>query len=104
MPENVMDAVILEGVRHACGGIRARRHAHRRRWWVPVTAAAAMGMLAVGLWWTIDRSSERDETMRGVANGIDPCASFHVCSASVSPVCRRHTRVVRSSLPATTPL
>src|SRR5262245_41230976 len=68
-PSAAHDAAILEAARNACGEIRARRGANRRRWWVPVTAAAAMGVLAVGLWSSIDNSSRGNDAVRGVANG-----------------------------------
>lgn len=68
-PSAAHDAAILEVARNVCGEIRARRRANRRHWWMRVSAAAAVGVLAVGLWSTVDRGSSRNETLRGVANG-----------------------------------
>lgn len=68
-PSEAHDAAILAAAREACGQIVARRRAARRQWWIPMSVAAAVGVVGVGLWSAIDNGSTRDDTLRSAAHG-----------------------------------
>lgn len=68
-PSAAHDAAILAAAYEACGENALRRRAARRHWWMPISVAAAVGVVAVGLWSAIDRGSTSDDTLRGAANG-----------------------------------
>jgi hypothetical protein len=69
-PDPRQDDAVLGAAREAASEIRARRRGARRLWWVPASMAAAVGVVAIGLWSTVEHS---DDTMRGSsAGGVMP--------------------------------
>lgn len=68
-PSVAHDLQILTAAREVCAEIRAQRLTSRRRWWMPVSVAAAVTVVAVGLWFAIDRGSTSADTLRGATKG-----------------------------------
>lgn len=65
-PDPRQDRVVLDAAREAAAEIRARRRS-RRQWWLPASVAAAAGVVAIGLWSTIEQPDE--DTLRGTSGG-----------------------------------
>lgn len=61
-PDRRQDEVVLGAAREAAAEIRARRRGARRQWWIPASVAAAAGVVAIGLWSTVEQG---DDALRG---------------------------------------
>ncbi len=66
-PDPHQDRVVLAAAREAAAEIRERRRGSRRQWWVPASVAAAVGVVAIGLWSAVEQPEE--DTMRGISGG-----------------------------------
>ncbi len=66
-PDPRQDRVVLDAAREAAAEIQVRRRSSRRQWWVPASVAAALGVVAIGLWSTVQ--PPEDDTLRGSSGG-----------------------------------